>query len=224
LKFNRLFEKCERAGERGMRYQTPLLRGFLNKLVHDVLPAALASLIGGFLFTHFQLARVPEPAAAQAAPASAEMMQLLRDEHGLIADFLNAQLANEKKQALVRGREAPAGAEPAVATADPRQVVVAMAAAKPVAPRGKNPVIGALLPPLVIAQVRPNDGNGTRPLARHEDSLIAETISIKDRVVAVTQRVVTTMSGIPSWIGSIGDRIGGEDANPRPSVDLVSAS
>jgi hypothetical protein len=31
-------------------------------------------------------------------PASPEMMQLLRDEHSLIADMLKLQIANEKKE------------------------------------------------------------------------------------------------------------------------------
>jgi len=67
-----------------MRYE--VVRRLVAKLVHDVLPAALASLIGGLLFTHFQLGRMPAPVAAQVAPASPEMMQLLRDEHGLIVN------------------------------------------------------------------------------------------------------------------------------------------
>ncbi len=76
----------------------PLLKRLLAKVVHDVLPAALASIIGGFLFTHLQLGWGPEPVAARAAPASAEMMQLLRDEHGLIVSFVQARIADEKKQ------------------------------------------------------------------------------------------------------------------------------
>jgi hypothetical protein len=205
-----------------MRQQMPLLRRFLTKLVHDVLPAALASVIGGFLFTHFQLGRVPEPAAAKAAPASAAMMQMLRDEHGLIVDFVNAQLANEKQQAQAQGGRVPAAeAGPLTAKAAPRQAVVVMAAAKPAPARGRSPVVAAALPPLVIV---PAQHDGAKPAARQADSLIAKTIGIKDHVIAVTQRAVTAIGGIPSWIGSIGDRIGGDDANPRPQANLVSAS
>ena len=42
-----------------MRYE--VVKRFIAKLVHDVLPAALASLIGGLVFTHFQLGRAPGP-------------------------------------------------------------------------------------------------------------------------------------------------------------------
>jgi len=204
-----------------MRYDRPLLGRFFAKLLFDVLPAALASLVGGFLLTHYGLGRAPAP-TAQAAPASAEMMQLLRDEHGLIVNFLKAEMANEKER-LAATRAAPriaagaADAEPAVVVATPRQTVVAMTAAKPAAPRTKTPIVGASLPPLVIAQAQP------QPAANNSDSILAKTIGIKDNVVAVTYRVVSVIGGIPSWFGSIGDRIGGEGA-PRPAVNLVSTS
>ena len=78
---------------------------FLGKLVVDVLPAALRSVIGGFLFAQYQFshATAPHPATEQAVPASAEMMQLVRDEHAVIIDYLKAQMAAEKSRAR-RGR------------------------------------------------------------------------------------------------------------------------
>jgi len=62
-----------------MPYDLPVLLRFLAKWVLDVLPAALASVIGGFLVTHYQAARAvaPAPAAEQAAPASAQMLRLV---------------------------------------------------------------------------------------------------------------------------------------------------
>ncbi|MGA3310316.1 MAG: hypothetical protein ABSD08_17160 [Xanthobacteraceae bacterium] len=205
-----------------MPYNVPLLARFLAKLVLDILPAALASVIGGFLFTHYQLGRAPQPtAAAQVAPASAEMMQLVRDEHALIVNFLKAQMVAEKTK-LTAEDEAPRAAveaELARAAAGPRQAVVAMVAPKPVALHSKTPVVGASLPPLVIAQ-----NETVKPAAANPDSLVAKTIGIKDHVLSVTQRVVSVIGGIPSWIGSIGDHIGGEGETPRPPANLVSAS
>ena len=87
-----------------MRFTMPLLRRFFGKLIHDIMPAALASLLGGFLITHFQLNRPPEPVTVPVAHASPEMMQLLRDEHGLIGSFVKAQIANEKN-AIDKKRE-----------------------------------------------------------------------------------------------------------------------
>jgi hypothetical protein len=201
-----------------MRYD--LMRRLLAKLVHDVLPAALASLIGGFLLTHYGFSRAPGSAPVQAAPATAEMMSLLRDEHALVVNFLKAQMANEKKE-LVRAKEdaAPANAAATEPVAARAQLVAAIAA-KP-ASRGKAAVVGASLPPLVIADARQSDGVQA---ASDSDSLLAKTFGIKDHVVAVTQRVVSAIGGIPSWFGAIGDRIGGEGASPRPPANLVSAS
>ena len=208
-----------------MRTETPLLKRFLNKLVHDVAPAALASVIGGFVFTHFQLglfAIPPQPLAAQVTPASAEMMQLLRDEHGLIVDFLAAERAKEEKQLAADQSASRQSVEPHPATAAAvRQSATVALAAKLSARRDKVPA-GGSASPLVIAQAQPNDGKGTIP--SEQNGLMAKTIGIKDHVVAVTQRVVSAIGGIPSWIGSIGDRIGGEDLSPRPPANLVSAS
>jgi hypothetical protein len=83
-----------------MPHDGPLLLRFFTKLLFDIMPAALASIIGGILFTHYQMgyAGAPRPAVEQAVPASAEMIQLLRDEHAAIVDFLKAQTAAEKSR------------------------------------------------------------------------------------------------------------------------------
>jgi hypothetical protein len=209
-----------------MRNETPLLKRFLTKIVHDVLPAAMASLIGGFMFTHFQLGlfgNPPQLAAAQVTPASAEMMQLLRDEHSVIVDFLNAERAKEERQLAADESMPRATVDRSVAaTAAARHSAAAALAAKSAALRSKALGGSTLSSPLVIAQAQRSGGDKAPP--RNEDGLIAKTIGLKDNVVAVTQRVVSTLGVIPSWIGSIGDHIGGENLNPRPPVDLISES
>jgi hypothetical protein len=204
-----------------MRYE--VVKRFIAKLVHDVLPAALASLIGGLVFTHFQLGRAPGPVTTQVLPASPEMMQLLRDEHGLILNYVKAQGAIERK--LLAADEGtprvPADAQPSVAAAQ-RPVNVALTTVKSSSPRGKAQIVGASLPTLVVADAQQTES--IKPDGRDEDSLIARTIGIRDHVIAVTNRAVSVIGGIPSWIGSIGDRIGGEDPSPRPPADFVSAS
>ncbi len=205
-----------------MRYE--VLKRFIAKLVHDVLPAALASLIGGLVYTHFQSVRAPVPVAAQVVPASPQMMQLLRDEHGLILNYVKAQAAIEKKLLADEATpRVPADAQPAVSPAAaqlPVNVALTMVKSPPV--RGKAPIVGASLPPLVVAEVQQTESVKTD--GRDDDSLIARTIGIRDHVIAVTHRAVSVIGGIPSWIGSIGDRIGGEDPTQRPPIDFVSAS
>ncbi len=206
-----------------MRYE--VVKRFIAKLVHDVLPAALASLIGGLAFTHFQSGHAPGPTAAQVLPASPEMMQLLRDEHGLILNYVKAQAAIEKKLfAADEGTpRVPTDTQPSVAAAAAqRSVNVTLTTAKPSSTRGKAQVVGASLPALVVADAQQTES--VKPDGRDEDSLIARTIGIRDHVIAVTHRAVSVIGGIPSWIGSIGDRIGGEDPSPRPPADFVSAS
>jgi hypothetical protein len=44
---------------------------------------------------------------------------------------------------------------------------------------------------------------------RDDDSLLARTMGVTDHVIAATHRAVSTIGVIPSWIGSIGNRIGG---------------
>jgi hypothetical protein len=232
-----------------MRFDMLLLKRFLGKLVHDILPAALASLLGGFMITYFQLNRAPEPVTVPVAHASPEMMQLLRDEHGLIVNFVNAQVASEKtaneKMLGARADEAapraPAEERAAPASTAPQPtMIVALAPVKPASTHGKNSVVGASLAQPTMAPVQQSaaqqsaaqqsaaqqstaqPSESAPPAARNDDSWLAKTIGIKEYVIVGTQRAVSAIGVIPSWFGSIGDRIGGEDPNPRPPAHLVS--
>jgi hypothetical protein len=212
-----------------MRFKA-LLKRLFDKIVHDALPAGLASLLGGLLLTYFPIGHVTHQATVKVTPASPQMMQLLRDEHGLIVDFVKAQAANEKNRAgadqepqrTVAEAVAPAAAPMPLPLAHPNSVV-ASTAPKPAAPRTKNPLVATATP----TAATPTSAAETAglPAARTDDSLLAKTIGIKDRVVSATQHAVSaTFGAIPSWFGSLGDRIGGEAPSPRPPADLVSAS
>ena len=215
-----------------MRFKS-LLKRLFDKIVKDALPAGLASILGGLLLTHFQIDRVPQPTTVKVTQASPEMMQLLRDEHGLIIDFVKEQVASEKSRGSAdQGGQrgvTEASAPPAVQVAPTPPVqrpipVVALAAPKAAAPRSKNQVVGASLPAPAPAQAQPVDPV-PQAAARTDDSLLAKTIGIKDQVVSVTQRAVSATIGvIPSWFGALGDRVGGEGQSPRPPANLVSAS
>lgn len=204
-----------------MRYPETLAARLVSKLVLDILPAAAASLIGGLLFTHYGLGRLIEP-AAQVAPASAEMMQLLRDEHGLMVAFLNAELAREKaklaaEDAVQRGSgeaaaQATTAAEATTIAALPH--ITPVSAAKPALSR-----VRTVSAPLVIAQVRPVDSADAPSPA--PQSLVAKKVGLKDHVVSVTHRVVSVLGGIPSWIGQIHLSV---IERPHPGADMVTAS
>ena len=216
-----------------MRFKSVLKRLF-DKIVQDALPAGLASILGGLLLTHFQLDRAPQPTTVKVAQASPEMMQLLRDEHGLIVDYVKEQVASEKnrgsgEQGGQRGVAEVSAAPPAQVAPPPAQrptPVVAMAAPKPAAQRSKNLVVGASLPAPMPAPAQAQPAEPMPQAAAHtDDSLLAKTIGIKDQVISVTHRAVSATIGvIPSWFGSLGDRIGGEGQSPRPPANLLSAS
>jgi hypothetical protein len=232
LKFNRPFEKHGLRETRVMRDKSQLVGRFFGKLASDVLPAALASLLGGMLFTQvqFQIGRMSAPAAtAQVVPASPEMMAMLRDEHGQIASFVKAKVASEKEQlaaedsaARVAVQAQPAAIVIPTPSPAPQRQATTVQAVKPVSrSKERAPVVAASLPAPAqpAAQAQQPD---VQAAAHEDDGLIARTLGFKDRVVAATQRAASAIGSIPSYIGSIGDHIGGDDPMPRPPARLIS--
>src|SRR5215471_12174435 len=167
-------------GERAMRLKS-LLKRLFDKIVHDALPAALASILGGLLLTHFNIDRVPQPVTVKVTQASPEMMQLLRDEHGLMLDFAKEQAAGEKNRgdadqgerndAVEASAVPPAQVTPAPPLPRPMPVV-ATAAPKPGSSHSKNPVaaVSQPAPPPAIPQPAPQPP--PQAAARTEDWLL----------------------------------------------------
>ena len=119
----------------------PLLVRFFSKLLLDILPAALASVIGGLLFAHYDWSqiRARAPVAERAAPASPEMMQLVRDEHAAMASYLKAQVTAEKDRLDAEdAAAAEAAGHPATTAAvmAPGGATVAAVESKPLVPAG----------------------------------------------------------------------------------------
>src|SRR5215468_7407531 len=96
----------------------PLLARFVGKFVLDILPAALASVIGGFLFTQYQLGRTAPPPSAEMSPASAEVLALVHDEHEAIVGYLKSQMAAEKQRLAAQDAESARAAADAKAEQD----------------------------------------------------------------------------------------------------------
>ncbi|HUD89162.1 MAG TPA: hypothetical protein VMR17_22135 [Xanthobacteraceae bacterium] len=226
----------------GAVHGTPLLTRFAAKLVIDVLPAAIASLIGGFMITQYQFSHIapPRPAAEQAAPASAEMMQLVRDEHAMIIDYLKTEMAAEKSRYAADDQaDAHAAAAAQVAAAPPedpaaelRRLATSLAASKPKARIKVAAAAAPTLPPhepLVLAQaeqvaVAPSVANAAPAPAPEQTSLLAKTLDIKDHVVHATLHVVSAIGSIPSWVASMGDRIGGANTSSNPGTQQFASS
>jgi hypothetical protein len=209
----------------------PWFARLLGKFVLDILPGALASLIGTLLLTHYQLNQVAHqaPAAEEATMASAETMARLRDEHAMIMDFLKSRIAAEMSRNMAEDADdarAVADAKAAAEAAAEAEVKVAASAMEPIVskappPRAKPHTVSPAAPrePLVIAQAIPQvqpDASVETPaggrLADDPDSLLAKTLDIKDHVVAATRHVV---SAIGDMFASVGERLGGAAPGAR---------
>jgi hypothetical protein len=229
------------------RPEVPLLARFLGKFVLDILPAALASVIGGFLFTQYQFghAAAPQPAAVQAAPASAEMMALVRDEHAMIIDYLKTQMAAEKsrlvaedadsarvaadaqaadsKAADAKAADAKAAdakaADAKAAEAATRRVAAALVASKSATSRNKAAAAVAAVPhaPLVIARAgTDSEQSDSVPPA---ERIARDPDSLLAKTLDLKDHVVTATRHVVSVIGdmfaSLGERIGGATTGGR---------
>jgi len=152
--------------------EAPLLVRLGGKLVLEVLPAALASAIGAFLFAQYQFGRGPVSAPAAAptvvVPASPEMLQMVREEHAIINDLLTAQQAAERHRVIAAdAADAQAAADAkvtaeAVLPSDLHRHVDLIAAARPAAARNRAVAIvpgqaaSAALPSIVVGAARPS--------------------------------------------------------------------
>jgi hypothetical protein len=217
----------------------PLLARFTGKFVLDILPAALASVIGGFLFTQYQAGRAAPPAPpAQMSPASAEVLALVRDEHEAIIGYVKSQIAAEKSRLAAQDAEtaqaladakaaqnearenalAEQNAADIRATAAPARRMASAVSAKVTVPRAKPAVAPNPTPEPVTAQAEQNSQQSTAAapadrVARDPDSLLAKTLDLKDHVVAATKQAVAALGDM---FASVGERIGGSPSSPRP--------
>ncbi len=216
------------------RPEAVLLARFLGKFALDILPAALASVIGGFLFTQYQAGHaVSRTATAQVTPASAEMMAMVRDEHAMMMDYLKSQMAAEKSReaaedaaraaAIAKAAdEKAAEATPVADAAAPPRLIAVTSRTAPAHIRKPVAIAAAPSAPLVIAQAdqsvnqqNPTQSDGPAPgdrLARDPDSLLAKTLDFKDHVVAATRQVVGAIGNV---FASMGERIGGAAPTAR---------
>ena len=223
------------------RSEFRLLARFVGKFVHDILPAALASVIGGLLFTHYQSGRVVPPSPAeQMRPASAEALALVRDEHEAIVGYLKSQMAAEQSRLAAQDAQtalAVADAKAAqenearekalaeqnaldakLAAAAPARHLAAATSAKVVLPRAKpgpapSPAAGTQVAMAQAEQPSAKDSAPADQPIRDPDSLLAKTLDLKDHVIAATKQAVTALGDM---FASVGERIGGSAPSTRP--------
>jgi hypothetical protein len=201
----------------------PFLLRMMSKLVLEVLPASLASMIGAMLLAHYHLAQpaLSSGGTAAAAPASPEMIRLVRDEHDLIRDFLIAQEAAQKSRHATADAQSAQAVADAKLAADARLAALAarrvatVVATNPPAAHAKAVAVAALAaapPPGAASPAAPQaspaplaiaglQDNAAPPAAPAHGALVATTLAMKDHVVSATLHAVMAIGGIPSWIG-----------------------
>ena len=197
---------------------------FFSKFAFDILPAALVSVIGGFLFTQWHNVPAPpvKPAAVEevAAEQMQEAMRMVRDEHSLIVDYLKSQQIAAEQAEIARAK---AFEEARLKAAKPETVENKPAAKRRVAETAKAPRpaaerqdIAAAGEPLVLA---PPPAISPSPTPRGPiASVVATAGEVKNKVVA-------TVGNVTDWIGSVGDRLlrPGTDTVPGPYGRFMSA-
>jgi hypothetical protein len=198
----------------------PLFARLLSKLVLEVLPASLASVIGAALLAHYQFGHPHAAASADEAaatvPASPEMLQLVRDEHDLIRSFLTAQQAAQAgRYATADAQSTAAAVNAEVAAAIARHPANAVAAKAPAARIKTAAAASSLAAPAPVAAM-PAAPAALAAVAGLQNSAApnppAEHRSLMARIVSAPLHAVMAIGGIPSWIGH---RLGSDDADTR---------
>ena len=175
-----------------MPQRGPCLLRFMTKLVVDILPAALASVIGGFLFTQHYWGQWDHPAASSPAveqhtAASAEMMKMVRDEHALIVNYLNAQLATQQAKFAAEDRASARARAAAMMLAHHYPTPARAARSRTARERAATGLASTRRPaaPIVIAQVEPQRADesiaaaSTNGESMDSDDVSAEGIGMK---------------------------------------------
>ena len=79
---------------------------FFSKLFYELLPAAIVSVLGTFLINNYAKPADPPPQPVASAPANAELVQLLREQQALLADFLKKTAEVRQRTGLAASQEA----------------------------------------------------------------------------------------------------------------------
>ncbi len=185
-----------------------LLARFARKLFGDLLPAALVSVVGTVLLAQLGVGRVPVQAPPAAQAAGPDMVQMLRDEHALIVEFMkrdaeakqqtDAALEAVAKVKLALTEKAAERARRAVAAA-PAPVHAARLADKPAPEKklalAKEPL---LLTPVAMAEPAPVQPMAAPPATaapKPEPGVIARVRGVARDVVAMPGRVWSAVDG-----------------------------
>lgn len=210
----------------------PLVSGVSTQPLRRLLPAAIAGLIAAAALTAYP--QPSGPARATATPAGAEMMQMVRDEHAVIAGYL--QSSNEQRQQadLAAEREilqakAAERSEQLAAREAKQAATKTLALAAPAADKLKRKVATvqvappaaktAAAMPLQLASAAPQiEPAPVMIVARGEAGPIRTRLR---RVTAVVRRIPTWATSVAEWIT---DAVPSERLTRLPNLNILRVS
>lgn len=210
-----------------MRRVIPGLTRFASKFTFDVMPAALASLVGGLLFAQVGRGLPPAPSVQPAGP---QMMQMLAEEHALMLERLRQDVAAQERE-RVAADEASAAAKAAAAAADKiarlrretREITVADAmvsggnvkrptekAATPLPPQSETVAAAPVRQPLDLQIAAANSQTAATDTVRERVGLLARVSAKAGEVGGRARRLVLSAAELPAKVISLGDVVFGE--------------
>jgi hypothetical protein len=204
----------------------PGLKRFATKFACEIVPASLASVLGATLFAQQWFGPTPPARVAAAADRvvaqNEQIVQMVRDEHDAIGEFLKREQEREiaRQPMTIKEVRALAEAEKAAQLAAAAAARKVAEAAKPV-PRAKPvepvqvvaiqsaPVVQAAPapvpppPPAVVATVEPRRERGRL------GAIVDTTGEWADKVIEVSRvrEATAVVREIPSWIISIPEKL-----------------
>ena len=216
-----------------MLRKLPFLSRFFSKLLYGMLPATIASVVGGMLFSHYSHSSIAVPAVAIGTPASVEMMQMVRDEHALLVSYLQeytearqqTNFAAEQEMlrskaaeqaAMIAAREARAAETKALAiavrvAARPERKV----AAKQPAEELYTAAVGKPLQLVNLASATTQIQPVVQPPAPPARFVTPAARSDENVVKAKFREVNTMVERVPLWVHSVTEWFSGDVPSHR---------
>jgi hypothetical protein len=204
----------------------PSLSRFYSKLFYELLPAAIASAVGGMVFNHYSKAPVATPPVAIVSPASVEMLQMVRDEHAVFVDYLkkNAETRQQAELAAEQDAKRVNAAEQTAREARAAEARALTLAAHATEKSDKK---------LAIKQPTPHPDKAvpSEPLQLHAMAPVTASVQAaapltappaygdESYIMAKLHGTIATVESIPSWVRSATDWFSG-GAPPRPPAEL----
>jgi hypothetical protein len=191
-----------------------------SRFVQEILPVAMASVIGAMLVNHYGRQPASPPIVIQAPPSASEdaMVQSLREEHELIASFMkrNQERESDAEGSGRAGTQVASLAPPSLSLVDPPlpeprpagQKAVVRLAPKPAARKTSAPAEAPAPqpdPPAVASEISPLLASSPPP-AQIEIELRARPMirvagEVREWVADVAQASgrVAFLPGLPDW-------------------------